>query len=340
MKRATGLLLLVTGVVVFVLALPLTAQDQPKTPTAVVNEYLELVYNQMNVNSARQLLADQIVFHGSMRDLTGKTNLADFYPDLHGVVRDVHFTPYTTIEDGDLLMVPYRWQGVLAEQREGKDPQMVYGNGVDVFRVKDGLITETWRRAEQHSEAVVGSLEDYRTTFMPSGAESETVYAPGAGLASTPPETEQQTVYAPGAGMTSTVTEPTSVTVWTPNMGIVEIPTVPANEPIVNRWITALNAGKLDASLMARNFLHHECPCGGIGTIDLKTYAAGLAKQFAEQTFLPWTPTDHSKPFVMLTQGDLTAVLFDRHAGENMAHSESVAIFRLEDGKIAEQWIF
>jgi predicted SnoaL-like aldol condensation-catalyzing enzyme len=275
----------------------------------------------MNTNGASQLLADSIIFHGLMRDLVGKTNLADFYPDLHGTVRDVYLAPYTTIAEGNLVMVPYRWQGVLPEQHEGDTPNMVYGNGVDIFRVENGLIAETWRRSEQHNEAVVGSVEDYRTTFPSMTAIDEAVYAPGAGMAATTAETP-------------------TITVWTPNVGVVELSTIPANEPIVDRWITALNDGKLDTSIMTGDFVNHECPCSGTGTIDLKTYAVYLARQFAEKTFLPWTPTDHAKPYVMLTQGDLTAVLFDRHAGENASHPESVAIFRLEDGKIAEQWIF
>lgn len=356
MKHLTRLLFIVTVMLTFVLALPLVAQDEVQANKAVVTNYLDFVYNQMNLEGASTLLADTAVFHDPIWDSRDISGFVNNYRQFYHRVTELKITPYVMIAEGDVVAVPYLWEGRKYPQEPRAAYEPLSGNAVEFFRVQDGKIVEIWRQYEQHDFSILGSAEDYRdmvtapmtgdmvaalTTGMPwwyaatqptaaNVVTPETFYAPGAGLPSIaqdlgayPIPTEPEVAYAPGAGMA----QPQTTVADTDRL-------------VVLRWIDAYNHGKLDATLMLPTFVQHTCPCDGVGTVDFKTFTDTFNQMTATGGILPITPVSHDLGFTMVSEGGLTAILFDTHIGNMDLHPEGISIFRLEEGKIAEQWVF
>jgi predicted SnoaL-like aldol condensation-catalyzing enzyme len=116
--------------------------------------------------------------------------------------------------------------------------------------------------------------------------------------------------------------------------------TANANRRVVLGWIDSYNNGKLDTSLMASSFLYHTCPCSDVGTINLQTFAQNFREMTDNGTLKTITPISHNLGLLMVSEGDLTAMLYDTHETAMSSHADRAAIFRLEDGKIAEEWQF
>lgn len=360
MKHLTRLLFIVTVMLTFVLALPLVAQDEVQANKAVVTNYLDFVYNQMNLEGASTLLADTAVFHDPIWDSRDISGFVNNYRQFYQRVTELKITPYVMIAEGDVVAVPYLWEGRKYPQEPRAAYEPLSGNAVEFFRVQDGKIVEIWRQYEQHDFSILGSAEDYRSQLnmayaAPSLVESTGIpaladalvtpslvettgipsltdmsYAPGAGLPSIaqdlgayPIPTEPEVAYAPGAGMA----QPQTTVADTDRL-------------VVLRWIDAYNHGKLDSALMLPTFVQHTCPCDGVGTVDLKTFTDTFNQMTATGGILPITPVSHDLGFTMVSEGGLTAILFDTHIGNMDLHPEGISIFRLEEGKIAEQWVF
>ncbi len=301
MKTLTRSLLILAVMLIFVLVMPLAAQDAVQANKEVVTKYLDFVYNQMDLDGASTLLAENVVFHDPIWDSRDIKGFVENYRLLYDRVRDLKITPYTLIGEGDFVAVPYLWEGSKApkEPRAAREP--LSGNAVEFFRVVEGKITEIWRQYEQHAFSILGTSEDYRS------------------MVSIPMTTG---TFYPSAVDTAQTT------------------TVDTNRRVVLSWIDAYNVGKLDTSLMQSTFLHHTCPCDGVGTVDLKTFAQNFRQMKDSGMLKQMTPISHNLGFMMVSEGNLTAVLYDTHEAKFSSHPEAISIFRLEDGKIADLWDF
>jgi len=301
MKHLTRLLIIVVVMLTFVLALPLVAQDEVQANKVVVTTYLDFVYNQMDLDGASTLLADNVVFHDPIWDSRDIKGFVDNYRLLFDRVRDLKITPYTLIGEGDFVAVPYLWEGSKAAEEPRAANEPLSGNAVEFFRVLDGKIVEIWRQYEQHAFSILGTSEDYRS------------------MVAVPMTTGM--FYASDANTAQTTN-------------------VDSDRRVVMSWINTYNDGKLDASLMQPTFLYHTCPCGDVGTVDLKTFAQNFRETKDSGMLKQMTPISHNLGLMMVSEGNLTAVLYDKHEAKFGSHPEAISIFRLEDGKIADLWEF
>lgn len=269
-------------VAVFVCAAPLAAQDEAITEKTVVRSYLDSVYNQMNLNGAKQMLAVDFVMHDAIwgsTDTSGYvTNFRLFYDELS----DLHYTPYTLISQGSLVAAAYLWEG---KTRAGLP---ISGNGMEFFRVVDGKIAEIWRKVEQHDFTIQDSPEDYRPQ-LDEPKPMDTVQAAD-------------------------------------------------NQSVVLRWIDAYSYGRLDTSLMAATFTLHTCPCKSVGTIDQGALNQVFTHMKEAGAFADWPQLLEKAGFLMVSEGNLTAIHYQGTTQGSIP--EGMAIFRLENGRIAEVWAF
>lgn len=339
MKHLIRLLFIVTVMLSLVLALPLVAQDEPQTNKAVVTNYLDFVYNQKNLEGASALLADNVVFHDPIWDSRDISGFVNNYRQFFHRVTELKITPYAVIGSSDVVAVPYLWEGRKAPQEPRAAYEPLSGNAVEFFRVKDGEIVEIWRQYEQHDFSILGSTEDYRSQLnmayaAPSLVEStgipalaDAVNVPSL-VETTGIPSQADMAYAPGMGLPTVAQD----------LGVL----VPADTDrmVVLRWIDAYNRGTLDYGLMQSTFLHHTCPfCAG-GTVDMATFANEVYQLKTTGMFKPMSPVSHNLGFMMVSEGGLTALLYDTHEAKFGSHPEGVAIFRVEDGLIAEEWVF
>lgn len=116
--------------------------------------------------------------------------------------------------------------------------------------------------------------------------------------------------------------------------------TTHTDRQVVLSWIDAYNKGNLNLDLMQPNFLQHTCPCDGVGTVNLATYEENFRQMKDTGMLKQMTPVSHNLGYLMVTEGNLTAVLFDTHEAKFGSHPEAITIFRVEDGKITDLWDF
>ena len=115
-------------------------------------------------------------------------------------------------------------------------------------------------------------------------------------------------------------------------------------EAVVRRWMEAWNTQDLDASveLLEPEFVRHDANLPEVvGPEAQRAFLAGIYQSF---------PDIHVEPQQVIAQGDLVTVrlsVHGTHRGEFLGvpatgqeiKIQSVDIFRVPDGKIAEQWV-
>ncbi len=301
MKNLIRFSLIGAVILTLVLAVPLAAQDEVQANKAVVTSYLESVYVKQDLDSAVKLLAENVSFHDPIWDSRDIKGFIINYRQLFDRINDFRITPYAVIGDGAFVVVPYLWEGSKPATEPRAAHEPLSGNAVEVFRVVDSKITEIWRQYEQHAFSILGTSEDYRS------------------MVTVPLTSDMSTA------ITVDTTQPTDVDM---------------NRRVVLSWIDTYNNGKLDTSLMLSTFLYHTCPCSDVGTIDLKTYAENFRQMKDAGTLKPITPISHNLGLIVVSEGNLTAVLYDQHKVNMSSHPDAVSIFRTEDGKIADLWDF
>ena len=305
MKRLTWSLVLVTVMLTFVLALPVTAQDELVANKSIITDWMTLVYDQNDLAGASALLADEVAFHEPLWASLVPADFMAVYPLFGDQVQNVHITPYSMIAEGDLVVVPYLWEGTRAAVNLNDTPQIVSGNGVEFFRLVDGKITEVWRRHEQHAFSILGTEEDYRGSI----------------------NMVQPVV---------TLNERTGL----PELDEIMIQ-VSADKDLVMQWMQTYNVGLPDESMVEPAFAIHTCPCDdGTGAIDLPHLSADIQQMTYQGNFMPWTPVDHEQSFMTVTENGLTALMYDMHPGNTNPNLGGIAIFRSEAGHISEVWSF
>ncbi|MBN8590999.1 MAG: nuclear transport factor 2 family protein [Anaerolineae bacterium] len=305
MKRLTGSLVLVTVMLTFMLALPVAAQDELVANKTIITNWMNLVYDQMNLEGASALLADEVAFHEPTWTSRVPADFMAAYPLFGNRAQNVRITPYTMIAEGDLVVVPYLWEGTRAAVNLNDRPEIVSGNGVEVFRLVDGKIAEIWRRHEQHAFSILGTEEDYRGTI--NMVQPVVTLAERSGI----PSLDEIMIQA------STDAEQ------------------------VMQWVQTYNIGLPDESLVTPDFAIHTCPCDdGTGAIDLPHLSADIQQMTYQGNFMPWTPVNHEQGFMTVTENGLTALMYDMHPGNTNPNLGGIAIFRSEAGHISEVWSF
>lgn len=114
---------------------------------AIVQRYIEEVYNKGNVNLVDELVAADYVNRGGLSDQRpGSEGLKQFIPQLRTIFPDEHLTLENLIAEGD--MVAYRWiaRGTHNAEMMGVPPtgKQMIGTGISIVRIADGKIAEEW----------------------------------------------------------------------------------------------------------------------------------------------------------------------------------------------------
>lgn len=118
--------------------------DQNK---AIVQRYIEEVYNKGNVDVVNELVAADYVNHGGLSDQApGAEGLKQFIPQLRTIFPDEHLTLDQVIAEGD--KVAYRWvaRGTHKAEMMGVAPtgKQLTGTGISIVRIANGKIAEEW----------------------------------------------------------------------------------------------------------------------------------------------------------------------------------------------------
>ncbi len=118
--------------------------DQNK---AIVQRYIEEVYNQGNVNVVEELVTTDYVNHGGLSDQApGATGLKQFIPQLRTIFPDEHLTLDLVVAEGD--KVAYHWtaRGTHSAEMMGvaATGKQLTGTGISIIRIADGKIAEEW----------------------------------------------------------------------------------------------------------------------------------------------------------------------------------------------------
>lgn len=114
---------------------------------AIVQRYIEEVYNKGNVNLVGELVAADYVNRGGLSDQRpGSEGLKQFIPQLRTIFPDEHLTIENLIAEKD--MVAYRWiaRGTHKAEMMGVPPtdKQITATGISIVRIADGKIVEEW----------------------------------------------------------------------------------------------------------------------------------------------------------------------------------------------------
>lgn len=324
MKRTNGLLIAMTVFLAFVLAQPLIAQDEVRTNEATVLQYLDSFYHHQDLQAASALLADNVLFHDPIRTTENLNQFVQNYWSTFDLVARITVTPYTLIEQDDRVVVPYLWEGKY-QLEEASVEYMDYpvsGNGVMFFRLVDGQIAEIWNQSEWHNFSILGSTEDYRSAV------------------------NLVAMVQPASIPTAEILRPAVDEPATSSVAIAEIlrpamATAPGmSQHAILNWIHSYNQGQLDVNLMAPEFKEHSCPCDGVGTLDLKAYTDRFNQLKANHQLVTLTPFGHEEAFTMVSEGDLTVLLYDTIGNRYGSAPQGISIFHMENGLITDLWTF
>lgn len=338
MKCLSRFVLLAVVMWIITFPLPVTAQDVLPSNETIVMNYLTVVYDRMDAADAVSLMTADAVFHDPLGDIQDVNAFVVSYHLLYDRVSRLKVTPYATIVEGDMVAVPYLWEGMTRVDSPNGLRTPVSGNGVEFFRMDNGKIAEIWRHTEWHDFSILGSEEDYRTrTYrVPTLVETSGI----------PMLTEM--MHSPGlvetTGIPSLVDMVPSFTVPPITLEMLDhmpsiVPT--PSESVVVRWLDSFNQGRINRDLMLPEFTFHTCPCDdGVGTMDLTAFVDNYQTAVADRGFAQWTPLVHGEGFTMASEGGLTALLYDQHYGTPFFTTEGITIFRVENGLLAEAWQF
>jgi predicted SnoaL-like aldol condensation-catalyzing enzyme len=122
---------------------PKERTSAPATPAAVVETYLDVLYNQRRLDLIPDLIADPTWRHapGDVKQLSLAESIARLTKllELCPVLR---FETSVRVVEGPLVTVA--WNG-WSTQTSGKSYEM---SGIEIFRVVDGRIVEIWNSRE------------------------------------------------------------------------------------------------------------------------------------------------------------------------------------------------
>ncbi len=344
MKRLSRFMFFVIVMWIITFPLPITAQDVLPSNETVVMNYLNLVYSQGAVSAAIPLLTSDAVIHDPVAETYGITGLVENLTDLHWRVGNLTMIPYTAISEGNMVVVPYMWDATTIADNPYGSLTPVSGNAVEFFRIENGKIAEIWRHTEWHDFSILGSEEDYRGQSNLVRSVASSVEMTGIPMLSDalPAVSMVETTGIPSLADFPGLEADTPMSPVVADTGIPMlvdmVPGVSQNdEAVVLNWLESYNQGRINQELMLPEFTFHTCPCAtGVGTLDATSFVATYENALVEQVVPLWTPLVPEQGFTMVSEGGLTALLY--HAP--FSNADGVAIFRVENGLLAEAWQF
>lgn len=327
MKRLVRLLIVVTLALALVPVQPLNAGNEVQANDRIVMQYLDSLYHRRDVNGASVLLAENVVIHDPLGETLSAAQFAENNQAFLNYVQNIKITPYAVIHEDDMIVVPYLWEGALAPQKPEGIPQQVSGNAVDFFRISNDHIVEMWHRAEFHYFSLLTSSEDYRSTLNMSFPRKSLVESSGIPMLS-------DMIHQ------STLSEQTGI----PALAEVNLSfaanTAMTDEQLLLNWVDSYNQGIVEKTSLTPMFELHSCPCDGLGDHNLQTFLNQTKQTLQTGDIFAWTPIDHTRGWTMVSEGGLTALLYDVHSNQTETHPDAISIFRIENGLIAEEWSF
>jgi steroid delta-isomerase-like uncharacterized protein len=108
------------------------------------------VWHKGDLDRMDALFAADFVRHDPGRDLQGVEQNRQFVASLRAAFPDGRFTVEDLIEEGDKVVVRYRFNGSHLGAFQGMAPsgKQVSYTGILIYRVKDGRIAEQWTQID------------------------------------------------------------------------------------------------------------------------------------------------------------------------------------------------
>ena len=114
-------------------------------PKAVVQRYMDDLWNDRNPAAADEILAADLVWiHPTLGNRQGRQAAADFIKEMRAAFPDMKGTIRSLVAEGDQVTAHWEATGTHQGPYRGAAPtgQPVTWEGVSLYRVKDGRITE------------------------------------------------------------------------------------------------------------------------------------------------------------------------------------------------------
>jgi steroid delta-isomerase-like uncharacterized protein len=114
---------------------------------AVVQRWIEEVWNRDNLTSADELIGDNYVLHDPTRPgLRGREGIKGSIASFRIAFPDLHFTIEDQLAEEDKVVIRYTVQGTHQGPLMGIPATGKHGTltGIDIYRLVDGKIAEAW----------------------------------------------------------------------------------------------------------------------------------------------------------------------------------------------------
>ena len=123
-----------------------------KENKAILNGYLEEVFNGKNVDAVDKYVASGYVRHDpvSPPDLRGPEGVKQLVTMFFAAFPDIHFTAEDVIAEGDLVVQRLTTRGTHKGEFMGIPPagKSLTVTVIEIFRITDGKIVEQWVEAD------------------------------------------------------------------------------------------------------------------------------------------------------------------------------------------------
>jgi len=135
-----------------------------ETDPDVVRRYLE-AFNDRDRETMTELLADDVVEHGSHAKLHGADEVVDFLDSYLDIFPDYAGETERMVAEGDTVAVRYRVSGTHTGEYRDVEPtgHTAEWTGMAMYRVEDGKIAEIWLEEDR-----LGLLEQLEVVDPPA----------------------------------------------------------------------------------------------------------------------------------------------------------------------------
>ncbi len=121
---------------------------------AIARRYLEEVWNQGNLDAAREIVAADVVGHVGNHRFQGIEVLEERVTGGHAAFSDLHFVAEDVIAEGDKVVIRWRQTGTNTGTYMGHPPthRTLETTGINIFRIVSGKIAEVWVNSDDLGE--------------------------------------------------------------------------------------------------------------------------------------------------------------------------------------------
>jgi len=116
----------------------------------LVRRYLA-AFNERDRETLRELLAEDVVEHGTHEELQGVEAIESFLDEQFRAFPDYSGTTEAMVAEGDTVAVRYTVRGTHTGKYRNVDPtgHTVEWTGMGFYRIEDGRIAEIWLEADR-----------------------------------------------------------------------------------------------------------------------------------------------------------------------------------------------